>query len=420
MAFLCIVFTLLSGLLNYLRHRTFVCPVVLFDIYWGLNVLLSVFGLFGMPKASDRVYLILFVGILFFNIGTLIPRIVIRRMRSRDYNYTIDFISLRIIFLIIFTYLLKFDIAVIGMMRSGIDFGIIRYYYLSKIYKSFIWGYEVAYFMRLCLIVPLLFIYILSLFTYAIVTAKFDLKLFAGAILLTIMEYFAFGDRMILFFWISCALVSYNFFKTKIIISKKVLRWIRRILIVAVISIPTVVLIRGAKITTVFRSIYTYFVGSLPFLEQRLNDFGDSTYGVASFQGIIRPVAAVLNMFGIKLDLFEKADEFLNNNQVTVIKMGSYDGKVNSFNYFINCFGFFFKDGEYIGVAVLSAGWGYFSKNIYNKYRESRNLIVIGLLIMVIYSIMIGMMDFVMVEATFACCFYYAPLVIRRLKDNSE
>ncbi|SEA81603.1 oligosaccharide repeat unit polymerase [Oribacterium sp. KHPX15] len=421
MYLMCVFLAALCGFINYVNDKTIISAGVLFNLYWGINVLLGSLGLFEVPTATDRVYLIILIGILFFNIGTLIPRKVAIRWIASKADYNINFLLLRFIFIVIFIYLWIFDIAVIGIIRSGIEFGKIRYYYLGNIFKNFWGGYEVAYFLRLCLINPLLFTYITVVFSYICVENEIKWKMFIGAIMLTVMEYFAFGDRLIIFFWISCAMVSYGYIKIKIQSNEKTRNRLRRVMVLAVVAIPAVVLIRGGNFTTVLRSTYTYFVGSLPFLDYRLNDFGDLTYGFASFQGIIRPIAAVFKLFGIEFHSFELADEFLNTNQNTVLSMGSYGGTANTFNYFINCFGFFLKDGGYIGVAIFSFLWGLFSMSIYNRYvNEKGNLLVTALYIMVVFSIMIGMMDFAMVEATFACCIYYIPFVIRQREIRDE
>ena len=394
--------------------------VALVSLSFFLFNFLSELRLFDLPDTSPHVYLIILVGIVFFNIGCISARNLKIKKITKTKVYILNTRLLKYAFILVFIYLLIFDLAVINLTLSGVDFWTIRYLYLNDIFTNSIFGFDLAYKLRLFLVDPLLFAYVSAFFSSLVVTEHIDWTFLLRAILLTVMEYFAFGGRMLLLYWVSGALVSYSSLKKMSLMSnKKLMRWIKRLLVIFIISLPLVIIIRGGRGGHIFKSTYTYFVGSLPFLTQRIPNIGDKTYFVSSFQGLIRPIMGVLQIFNIEWEIFEKANLFLLENHNTVVVMGYYGGKANTFNYFINCFGYFFKDGGYIGVVIFSFIWGVAAASLFKGMkRYGNNLYRTYFYIIVIYAVLISMMDFVMVESTFACSLFYYPFLIKRKREE--
>ncbi len=420
MAYLVALVSLSFFLFNFYCDKTLGSASVLINLYWGVNVFLSELRLFDLPDTSPQVYFIILTGIVFFNIGCISARNLKIKKITKPKVYTVNTRLLKYAFILVFIYLLIFDLAVINLTLSGVDFWTIRYLYLNDIFTNSIFGFDLAYKLRLFLIDPILFAYVSAFFSSLVVTEHIDWRFFLRALLLTLMEYFAFGGRMLLLFWVSGALVSYSSLKKMSFMSnKKLMRWMKRLLVVFVISLPMVIIIRGGRGGHIFKSTYTYFVGSLPFLTQRLPYIGDKTYFVSSFQGVLRPIMGVLQIFNIEWELFEKANLFLLENHNTVVVMGYYGGKANTFNYFINCFGYFFKDGGYIGVAIFSIIWGVAAASLFKGMkRDGNHLYRTYFYIIVIYAVLISMMDFVMVESTFACSLFYYPFLVKRKREE--
>lgn len=109
----------------------------------------------------------------------------------------------------------------------------------------------------------------------------------------------------------------------------------------------------------VFFSIYTYYCGSSNYLTQFLqyrNDlFMDDLYGIASFQGILKPFFGILQVMGIdKPQAIVDANDFIMSAQSVV-----FDIAPNCpMNYFVTCFGYAYKDGGIIGVCVIMTIYG--------------------------------------------------------------
>ncbi|CAI3433533.1 oligosaccharide repeat unit polymerase [Enterococcus cecorum] len=339
------------------------------------------------------VYLIIFIGIIFFNFGVFSTKYRINFFQNNKSTYEIDEKSLEISFFPIMFFLIFLSIKVINLIHSGVSFNIIRYKYMDEILNNYILIVIFKFFIS-----PIIFAYVVAFFSNVYASnGKIKKKFLAYSIILTILEFFVLSDRIIMLVWIIGGALSYNKLKTKI--NKKKIKVLQRLSVVFILAIFGVLIMRQ---TDILRNTIIYLSGSLKFFSNSLtfNDY-KLTYGVASMQGVFRPIMGILEKIGISWNLFDEADKFLLNNQYTLVTVFKDGGNIN---YFTTSFAYFMKDFGLIGVMLFSFLWGRIAKKIeYDLNNSSDNAaIFFGNYIFVVYSIVLSTMNSLLAEVSFA------------------
>ena len=150
-------------------------------------------------------------------------------------------------------------------------------------------------------------------------------------------------------------------------ISPKLKSKLKKLIIVLAILPVLATLERGSD--TLF-SIYTYYCGSLQYLSQSLQfkavEFNEQLWGLASFQGFIKPIFGILQILGFpKPEELQKASDFILTAQTTV-----YEIAPNCpMNYFFTSFGYAYKDGGVIGVILIHFIFGVMANYVDFKER---------------------------------------------------
>ena len=150
-------------------------------------------------------------------------------------------------------------------------------------------------------------------------------------------------------------------------ISSKLKSKFKKVIIVIAILPVLATLERGSD--TLF-SIYTYYCGSFQYLSQSLQfkalEFNEHLWGLASFQGFIKPIFGILQILGFpKPEELQKASDFILTAQTTV-----YDIAPNCpMNYFFTSFGYAYKDGGVIGVILIHFIFGVMANYVDFKER---------------------------------------------------
>lgn len=150
-------------------------------------------------------------------------------------------------------------------------------------------------------------------------------------------------------------------------ISPKLKSKLKKLIIVLAILPVLATLERGSD--TLF-SIYTYYCGSLQYLSQSLQfkalEFNEHLWGLASFQGFIKPIFGILQILGFpKPEELQKASDFILTAQNTV-----YEIAPNCpMNYFFTSFGYAYKDGGVIGVILIHFIFGVMANYVDFKER---------------------------------------------------
>lgn len=358
-----------------------------FLVYWLLITFGGCLHLYGLYDIDDFVYILEMLGCLSFFFGYHLSKKKLRNyqntvrtsIRFKPVFYLVLLISLFIIFRQVL--LLLPIILARGMADARGDMQLDDSLVLSG-------GMDIllAYFAK-----PFVKASIIVLIVNSFKT-KFSVKIFSLILLLLGMYFFSEGGRAVImevfFALVFCLYVD------KKNISRKVKRRIKSAIIIIAILPILATLERGSD---TFFSIYTYYCGSLQYLSQALKfryaEFNDYLWGLASFQGFIKPVFGILQVFGLpKPDELQQASDFVILAQTTV-----YDIAPNcEMNYFFTTFGYAYKDGGVLGNIIIHFIFGVMSCLVDLKVKSGSSEIVRWMSIKAVffYSILFSMSYF--------------------------
>lgn len=410
MGYLVFIVCMLFSILSFFFDKKILSPKTVFPFYWGCLCLMSSLRFFGLEKVRSEIYTIVLCGVAFFLLGCWLTSGKYAIKKYVHYEYKLNKKFFDIVFWLALLFLITRIVVVISLVRSGINFAVIRYSYMDQIYQS-----DTTMIIYKFLLSPLIFTYIAGFTAYTITNKKIDVRFMIKSMLLVISEYVVEGDRSIIFFMIAGMLLAVWFSKNNF--SKKTKREIRRLFAVFVILFILVIIIRG---NSILESIYTYLVGCFNFFDNRINHVGKFTYGVTSFQGVLRPIMGIIERLGGEWNKFEIATDFMMSLQNNVIFLNKDSSQI--MNYFATCFIWFYKDGGMIGVCVISLIYGMFSNILYKNMIKKISIHSVGLFIFIFYSILLGMMEFSFVRSEFVWgMIFFELFAIKRIQSvNSK
>lgn len=406
------ILIVLISIYNYISVNRNITFNVMFPLYWGVICILVAIPFRGYSVVDNAIYLMVLCGVLCFiigcNFGEKYRFVLFRQIEQKP--HIINENVIRIVFVFLFMIFMILDLNVFKLLRSGSAFSKIRYTQMDKVLNS----YLIAAIYKF-LASPLLTAFIIAFFSDVASRKKINKRLFAMTLILTIMEFIAIFDRKYLLLWIAGVVCLLFVFRKYFPVSFK--KKLLKIGIISCVLIIGVIYVRGGKI---FESIYTYLTGGLRYFSVRREEYSSLTYGVASLQGIFRPILGVLERIDIKWKLFEDASNFLMDNQNTAIYI-NYSKKVY-LNYFTTCFAYFYKDLGWIGIVLMPFFWGILagksSRIMIKGNIDSRS---IGLYILLTYSILFSMMNNLFCEVSFAwgVIFFYF-FFVEKCRNNKS
>lgn len=333
-----------------------------FLIYWLLISFLGCFHLYGLFEISSLVYFLVTMGCVSFFLGYHLRNQIRRKHISKGQTdiikngqivsltkrQTVFFLKFKPIFyviLIIALFIIIRQVVLLlpiilarGMAEARGDMQLDDSLLLAG-------GMDVllAYFAK-----PFVKAAIIVLIVNSIRT-KFSFRVLLIILFSLGVYFFSEGGRAVImdvFF----ALV-YCLYINKDKIPNKLKKKIKKIIFLVAILPFLATIERGSD---TFFSLYAYYCGSLQYLSQALQfqnlEFNDYLFGLASFQGFVKPIFGILQIFGLqKPEVLQEASDFILNAQNTV-----YDIAPNCpMNYFFTSFGYAYKDGGVIGVILI-------------------------------------------------------------------
>ena len=309
-----------------------------------------------------------------------------------------------------------------GFLVSGYTIADIRYSLNNTIFSN-----DLINIVFKFITYPMVVSYIIICFSKILVTQRFSISIIVRPLILTIMDFLVWGDRLLIYIWLISGLVIY-FTVKKNNNNLKTIRKTRKYVGFIVIITFAFLILRGSTFKTLLYTIYTYLSGGVVYFSQninRINESAGSTILFSSYQGLIRPFMAILDGFNIHIKQFDIATEFLldNNNISILLSNDSSD----YFNYFTTAFAYFYYDFKVFGVILHSLLWGVLCKCAYYKFRNrlyERNACIF---IFYIISIALSVMDYAFVEVSFSmgllyCLFAYivSKIIKKRGKFNEK
>lgn len=335
--------------------------------------LLSCSGLMKMNDVSYRVYAIVAIGVAFFAIGASLNSPIEAKIQEHTRRYNFDKLRKYFIYIEIVAIVIMFfaDIIVIALLRSGYSMEDIYYMRLQlaqggdNALSNTSNGATILleYIARpvLAIAVPL------TVIDYLVNKSK---KTVLYTLLLLVLGYINKANRLDILMSIFIFLYAFVVFtkrdKNK---TKKYLSYgFGAIACFFLFNYLTTM--RGGK-ADLGDTFYYYACGNMPFFDIKLRSLDmhhEYTYGLTSFQGVVRPFGQALTTLGFELpDIYETASKYADVEEMVDI------GSDGSFNAFIGPFYFFYCDMGLWGVILFSLITGYVIEKLYRKSIYSKD-----------------------------------------------
>lgn len=375
MYYLIIIILFIIFLYSYIKEKNKASPLFIFSITWILIIFLDSIKLYNLYSTSNFAYLIILIGIVGFVFGYLINiySFYLNKLFKNKIKFKNKYIfNIKIISYIILIIHIPYAI---GGLFIAINFGSVgsikEAYYSGKIsiINSDIIQILYTYFAK-----PML--YVLIPYLVLNLNNKNFKKIKLLIIISIIFHYISTGSKIIIFLPVMYYFINLNNKKiNKIPIIKLIL-----ILILAILSMYY-------SSGDVFKSAYTYICGCMPYLSIRLNNLGNyytKTYGLNSFNGVIRPFYEIYSrIFKINdIYLYNIAENYIFEGEKTVMISDNIP-----YNGFASMFLNFYLDFGTLGVFFISLIFGFISKYYYVNRNCQYNNNYINYMVVVFFII---------------------------------
>ena len=387
-------------------------PVVVFNFYWIILTIGAYFRFDDKIRTANSVYFIILIGMLAFTVGYSLPNIVIK-VKDTDYSqYDLNDRLLKIFIIFNLIILIICASRSLTLLFSGFSSSYIRYSASDIVFGGEIVARTYKFFT-----VPILFL-LFAIYSWEIVSKREKNKFILRVVplylaLITLIEF------SLLNFFVFILSIFFAFITSESLMKISYKQKRKIIILLSLLMIIGIVTFNVRSGNGIIQRIYDYFTCALPFFSAKIeytNIYDIHTFGMASFQGIIRPVIGVLEIFGFSSPLFDEATEyllFLQNNAENIIGNSYY-------NYFSTCFSYMYKDGGYIGVVLISMLWGIFERRVFFAMRKNYNIKTISLYLMGISSILIGCMEFFACEPRTVWGYILLFVIVKKRNQNKR
>lgn len=399
-------------LINRFIHRDIVTrPGILFSIIWGLIMVFHQMRLFSLPTVSQSTYMIIFWGIFGFLLGDLLADHVTIKLGKGTIHRTFSKRRLNFMTVLFFAGMITPFSRAISRLPIYTLYDI-RYNLNSEIVDTGFVGTIYNYYCQ-----P----FLTFLTVYACVnifSSKRDSKLFILALIGIFMNTIIGGGRFSLLYLggsLVLMLILYRREMRSTFAERKVMRKVLLLIALTVIVLITVSTIRAGE-NSILRTLYVYTCGSVPFLEHVLKTYqSDFLFGLASFNGFIRPIFVVLrSLFGFSLPTgVSNVESLLLNTD-----RAYYLTPTILYNSFVSCFYAPYIDGGLIGEFIIMFIIGFASARIYkntiqNFYDKNGNdefskslYVLVGLLVVLsFFRLLISSYIFALAFVYLLICF---------------
>lgn len=374
-----IALIILCGLLSIialLRYKNIFNPVVMFCTVFAFCSWLSTLKIDNVNIPSNEIYLMVGLGVLFFWVGGMMIDNPLRIKRNNSYR-VLNYKRLKIISIIgiassivelknTVEVLLHGGLAAVYAQRLAVQFdgayNAMRKSFIESVNSQFIFA-------------PIMY-FLIPAFIYLYFKEK-KKKYFVYSVFALLAVLISNGGRTIVLVYIIYYLISLSLFKAK---SNKIFAinksnskyWVGGTLILIIL---TYVFLQ--RQTDISKTIGSYFGYPIIHMQEKLVRAGtyQYTYGMSSFQGILRPI---INVF----EIITGNESLLMNNATKVSDIANAAIRLSPsvlYNAFVTPFYYFYIDFGWSGICVLSLVFGGFSNIRYRrfmKYPDDRNTIL--------------------------------------------
>lgn len=404
--------------IGWLHFKNIANPITLFCGVWTVILLLYSLHLFDIYYASNKVLLICIVGIISFFAGGYL-RVFRRRMTVASVNISVkeqrvNYKVMSFFNILSLVVLLYFGIVSIRLLASGFNFAYIRDVYMSEegsgigsnkftqyLMSFFIWPWNLT-------IIPLSVILFVHNKGETIKNRFFLFSSLANVVLFIIVT----AGRISIVYYVMYFVIIMLLTKRKVRLSGKQKFLILFLVVMGYTTISFISNSRGSS--SLNKNAYLYISGCIPFFTDRLEKFmvssGQYTYGLASLHGFIMIFMVPLGkLFGYpELYSISIANSYVQDR----IFVGPHSG----FNAFTTLFYFFYIDGGFVAVILLSFIYGFFSVGSYLKLMRKQTIFRLLVYLLVTFGLLFSMVRFQYINFRYVGSFIYAWLCFNRVK----
>lgn len=426
MEYLVIFLCLITFAVSKNRYRFFYNPISFFSAVWLVIVGLVVLDLSDLNDVSQKVYGIVFVGILCFIMGASVgqkKRFTIGhayiRKESIEFvdtyiiNYRAVYILMCISLVIVF---LKFSSTLVLYM-SGLDMHDIRVMYSTG--ENAYGGGAIFSVLSSYVVAP----FVVAVMPIAGVALFYpsQRKVFVAvlSVILVGMQVLADGGRSALVQMIFCVAIIYILTmhtREKRLLTRKAKRRIVIVCLIGLVGLISLSRFRGIE-DNIWDSFYTYICGCLPYMDYRLSTVDSSgfcTYGWSALFGVMVPIQWILSVFGIYIPFFAKVTE------VASVQETYFIGTETEFNAFTSTFYHLYLDGRWIGVAIGMLLYGFLAGTCYRKLLEERNARNVYVYTLILLGLLFSMIRFPFVKHNYVIALAMSLLLFKRADGVEE
>ena len=383
MGYIVVFILLLLCIYEFMRHKTWTAPSVIFCAFWVLISFLALLRLYDLNSVETKTWLIILTGALSFVLGT---KVIFHFKRPKNIpNGTVEndhYLHRRIywaLFIAVGLYLMGQTIQTIRLIQAGST--------LSEIRRASFGLLEIEGYQQLEGSWSSFIRHLLSAVETVLIAAGIDLffrntkknKLYIfTSIFLVLCSAISAGGRWILLYFVVQIIVCRNILsnqKTKrryLILSSKKHRGIFLIAIILVAVIVVFLQISSERgIVDIGRHIYSYICGCVPLLDIKIKEIdqaGTFSYFFAGQYGFWCFATPILRrLTGYRFPLFYETT-------VNYVMTGQDAKNIGStyFNAFTTAFYYLYADLRFIGVFIGMFVFGVIAGNIYKNAKSTR------------------------------------------------
>ncbi len=369
--------SLIIGLINHIKIRTWVNPTSLFCYLWSVVSLLAALRIYGIDEVSTKTWSVIMLGIISFAIGATFKL----DFKKNEYNFNqeseLQLIKPKhywIIFCVVVIPIAGEVIDTIRLIQQGYQLSTIR---MAKLGLEEVEGYSrsknitVNYLIEIAKGLSTILVAVGIEYYFSLL--KNNTKYLAAALVLIIFDAISEGGRWVLAYAAIEFVVCYYLMKEK---NKYMSKFsMKRKTKIGLVSAVIVIVLAVNKITSL-RSINNtkqhfllYLCGCIPLLDKKMDYLQDSSTLSFSYSGLYGAWSYIMpyvnKIIGCVPRSYEEALNVRRNAQ-------SFDMISNNiqFNAFSTSFYYLFADMRWIGVFIGMFIFGALANMIFINARE--------------------------------------------------
>lgn len=381
---MCIIMTLIG----WMRTKNILNPISIFCGIWAILFFLSSLGLYGLNTAKDSTYILLFLGVAAYFLGSMVAILTktkhIRltfggRGKKVTSTWKLNYGLLHVLGLITLLYYLLMLPSALRVLLSGSGLDVIRYMAQNTEAATSAGGKIVNAF-RVLVFIPTS-MSLIPITTIDIWFGKRDKKLLFLCISIILLRVISEGGRILIVYFGLHLLVGFMFllkygYKNAIACRiKQVLHKGKKYIkygmaIVLILLIVTTVSRAGSNM----RKILYYYFSMQPYMFEtwanRVDSAGVVGFGIGSLNGLFFAIFYLIkNILGLPFpghfnDVYQMI--LLTDSEWQIITDAT-----NRANAYISTFWYFYLDGREIGVVVLSFLYGYIAGALFQQAKRN-------------------------------------------------